>query len=87
VAYLLYEKGRSLVSLFVLPSRGLAFPENGWEEIGAVRYLFTEFKGHQVVMWTQGEMAFVIVSQLNREALLECAEAVWLLMKQGTPTA
>jgi hypothetical protein len=86
VAYLLYEKGRSLVSLFVFPSRGLAFPKTGWEEIGGQRYLFTEFKGNRVVMWAQGEMAFVLVSQLSREALLECAEAVWLLMTRGVPT-
>jgi len=86
VAYLLYEKGRSLVSLFVFPSRGLALPATGWEEIGAKRYFFTEFKGNQVVMWTQDETTFALVSQLSREALVECAEAVWLMMTGDKPT-
>jgi len=86
VAYLIYEKGRSLVSLFVFPSRGLELPGKGWERIGQRRYFFTEFKGQQVVIWTQGETAFALVSQLNRDALLECAEAVWLMMTRGAPT-
>ena len=86
VAYLLYEKGRSLVSLFVFPNRGLDLPESGWERIGQRRYFFAEFKGQQVVVWTQGETAFALVSQLNRDALLECAEAVWLMMTRGVPT-
>ena len=85
-AYLLYEKGRSLVSLFVFPSRGLELPESGWERIGQRRYFFAEFKGQQVVIWTQGESAFALVSQLNRDALLECAEAVWLMVTRGVPT-
>ena len=80
VAYLLYEKGRSLVSLFAFPSQGLALPDRGWVRVGDGRFYVTEVKGAEVVLWTQGGLAYALVSSLDRQALLECADTVWRLV-------
>lgn len=80
VAYLLYEKGRNLVSLFAFPSRGLALPADGWIRVGDTRFFVAEVKGAEVVVWTQGALAYALVSSLDREALIECAEATWRLV-------
>ena len=82
VAYLLYEKGRNLISLFAFPHRGLALPTDGWIPVGESRFYVAEVKGAEVVLWTQGEQAYALVSPLNREALLECALTVWRLVSQ-----
>ena len=88
VAYLLYEKGRNLVSLFAFPSRGLALPARGWVRVGEAQFYVTEVKGAEVVLWTQGELAYALVSSLDRQALLECADTVWRLVLSGrTPGA
>lgn len=80
VAYILYEKGRSLVSLFAFARRGFALPADGWIQVGDSRFYVAEVKGAEVVLWTQGELAYALVSPLNREALLECALTVWRLV-------
>lgn len=80
VAYLLYEKGRNLVSLFAFDKRGLALPADGWIQVGDSRFYVAEVKGAEVVLWTQGELAYALVSPLSREALLECALTVWRLV-------
>ena len=80
VAYLLYEKGRSLVSLFAFAKRDLALPSAGGIEIGDSRFYVQEVKGAEVVLWTQGELAYALVSPLSREALLDCALTVWRLV-------
>ncbi len=85
VAYLLYEKGRSLISLFAFPSRGIALPARGWVRAGDGQFYVTDLKGVEVVIWTQGELAYALVSSLDREALLECAETVWRLVASGKP--
>jgi mycothiol system anti-sigma-R factor len=88
VAYLLYEKGRSLVSLFAFPSRGLSLPARGWVRVGEAWFYMTEAKGAEVVLWTQGELAYALVSSLDRQALLECADIVWrLALSRRTPGA
>jgi anti-sigma factor RsiW len=85
VAYLLYEKGRSLVSLFAFPRRGLALPATGQVRVGDARFYVTEHRGAEVVLWTQGELAYALVSPLDRESLLECADAVWQLVRSRKP--
>ncbi len=80
MAYLLYEKGRSLVSLFAFPSQGLALPDRGWVRVGDGRFYVTEVKGAEVVLWTQRGLAYALVSSLDRQALLECADTVWRLV-------
>ncbi|MBI4607845.1 MAG: anti-sigma factor [Candidatus Rokubacteria bacterium] len=83
VAYLLYEKGRNLISLFAFAHRGFELPADGWIPVGESRFYVAEVKGAEVVLWTQGEQAYALVSPLNREALLECALTVWRLVAQA----
>jgi anti-sigma factor RsiW len=80
VAYLLYEKGRSLVSLFAFPRKGLVLPTQGWVRAGDAEFYVSELRGTEVVLWTQGELAYALVSSLDRASLLECAETVWRLV-------
>lgn len=85
VAYLLYEKGRNLVSLFAFPSRGLALPSGEGASGGDARFYVAKVNGAEVVIWTQGPLAYALVSSLDREALLECADTVWRLVGSRTP--
>jgi len=41
--------------------------------------------GAEVVIWTQGPLAYALVSSLDRESLLECADTVWRLIGSRTP--
>jgi anti-sigma factor RsiW len=74
-AYLLYEKGRTLLSVFMVPvaeaegrlgGRSTAFRGH--------RYLLDESKGYRSVAWTDGSTLFGLVSALDYGALLECAD-------------
>lgn len=85
VAYLLYEKGRNQISLFAFPSRGLAFPRGEGARGGDKRFYVAKVDGAEVVVWTQGPLAYALVSSLDRESLLECADTVWRLVRARTP--
>jgi anti-sigma factor RsiW len=72
-AYLLYEKGRTLLSVFMLPSDreqtlGQQIVYRGQD------YVTAEWKGHRTVAWKDGQTVFGLVSSLDYEALLECAD-------------
>ena len=76
-AYLLYEKGHTLLSVFMLRSergepsgRRVAF--RGYE------YVTSERKGYRTVAWTDGRTLFGLVSSLDYDALLECADRLRL---------
>ena len=74
-AYLLYEKGRTLLSVFMVP-----FPASEGMLQGhrvAYRghdYLTYELKGFRTVSWTDGQAVYGLVSVLDYNALLECAD-------------
>lgn len=88
VAYLLYEKGRNLVSLFAFSNRELILPADGWVRVGEARFYVTQLKGAEVVLWTQGDLTYALVSSLDRQALLECADTVWrLVLSRRVPGA
>jgi len=75
VAYLLYEKGRTLLSVFMVPSP----TSEGTLRGDRVRYrgqdYFTyERKGFRTVSWTDGQAVYGLVSMLDYDALLECAD-------------
>jgi anti-sigma factor RsiW len=72
-AYLLYEKGHTLLSVFMLRSeraesagRRVAFRGHD--------YVTTERKGYRTVSWSDGQTVFGLVSSLDYDALLECAD-------------
>ena len=74
-AYLLYEKGRTLLSVFMIPVpasegtlRGDRVRYRGHE------YVTYERKGFRTVSWTDGQAVYGLVSMLDYDALLECAD-------------
>jgi mycothiol system anti-sigma-R factor len=78
-AYVLYEKGHTLMSVFTVPAsvRGA--------DLGGTRvsyrghdYLTLERKGYNTVTWTDGKAVFGLVSMLGYDALLECADRLRL---------
>ncbi len=74
-AYLLYEKGRTLLSVFMLP-----IPSGDVTLAGARvsyrghDYVTHERKGYRTVSWSDGQTLFGLVSLLDYGALLECAD-------------
>jgi len=78
-AYVLYEKGHTLMSVFMVP-----VPARG-ADLSGTRvsyrghdYLTLERKGYNTVAWTDGKTVFGLVSMLGYEALLECADRLRL---------
>jgi anti-sigma factor (TIGR02949 family) len=74
-AYLLYEKGHTLLSVFIVQvaatdviGPGARVSYRGHE------YLTHEVKGYRTVSWSDGRAVFGLVSMLDYEPLLECAD-------------
>ena len=74
-AYLLYEKGHTLLSVFMvpvsasktgLPGRRVAYRGHD--------YAAYEHKGFRTVSWSDGQAVYGLVSMLDYDALLECAD-------------
>lgn len=73
-AYLLYEKGHILISVFMVP--GVRFVPAGTRAVtyrGAT-YDTSEVDGQRVVLWSDGDRMFGLVSALDYDGLLECAD-------------
>jgi len=71
-----FKRRLHTVSLFVLPSSGLAWPD-GDVAIGArVKANVQTQRGFHVVAWRDGEMAYALVSDLNVDELKELAKRV-----------
>jgi anti-sigma factor (TIGR02949 family) len=74
-AYLLYEKGRTLLSVFMVPvSERQASLLGARASYRGQEYVTGEHKGYRTVAWADREAVFGIVSRLDYEALLECAD-------------
>jgi mycothiol system anti-sigma-R factor len=74
-AYLLYEKGHVIISVFMLPLSGNA------PSLGGIRtshrgheYRRYEHKGYRTIFWIDGRAVYGLISMLDYEALLECAD-------------
>ncbi|HKB26103.1 MAG TPA: zf-HC2 domain-containing protein [Methylomirabilota bacterium] len=75
-AYLLYEKGRTLLSVFMVPVAATDMVGAGTRvSYRGHEYLTREVKGYRVVSWSDGRAVFGLVSMLDYDALLECADA------------
>jgi anti-sigma factor RsiW len=74
-AYLLYEKGHVIMSVFMLPLNGKA-PALGGTRIAhrGHEYRRYEQKGYRTVFWTDGRAVYGLISMLDYDALLECAD-------------
>ncbi len=74
-AYILYEKGHTLLSVFALPVRGVAVSLPGTRvAYRGQTYVTHAREGHRTVSWTEDEMVFGLVSTLDYPALFECAD-------------
>jgi len=74
-AYVLYEKGHVLMSVFMVSGsgRGAGLPGKPTSYRGS-EYLLQERKGYRTVSWAEGQAVFSLVSMLDYEELLECAD-------------
>ncbi len=74
-AYVLYEKGHTLLSVFMVPaSAGDADLKGQQVSYRGHRYITLERKGYRTVSWTDGHTVFGLVSMLDYGALFECAD-------------
>lgn len=73
-AYIVYEKGRSIISLFALPRYGASL--SGMEQIrrDGRTFLIGEYQGHQILLWRHGnDMTYALVSNVGWDELFQCA--------------
>jgi mycothiol system anti-sigma-R factor len=76
-AYVLYDKGHTLLSVFMLPTAGLEAELDGRVlRYRGHEYRTQEWKGYRTVSWSDGRALFGLVSMLDYDALLECADAL-----------
>ena len=74
-AYLLYQKGTTLLSVFMVPvPPGDARVTGTRMSFRGHEYVTSDWKGHRTVAWTDGGALYGLVSMLDYEALLECAD-------------
>lgn len=74
-AYVLYKKGHTLLSVFMVPASGDGTVLAGTRvTYRGQEYLTQERTGYRTVSWTDGHAIFGLVSMLDYDALLECAD-------------
>ena len=85
-AYILYEKGHTLLSVFMTPVSGRDAALSGTRlSFRGHDYLTQEWKGYRTVSWTDRRAVFGLVSMLDYEALLECADRLRMERASQTP--
>ncbi len=74
-AYLIYEKGSVLLSVFIVPTGDGTAPVRGDDvSFRGHTYVKSERKGFRTVAWAENRVLFGLVSSLDYEDLLECAD-------------
>lgn len=76
-AYLLYEKGRTLLSVFVVPI--VASDVDAAQPAATYHgrpYIVRDVNGFRTVSWRAGSTLFALVSSLDHDALLACADSL-----------
>lgn len=73
-AYLLYEKGHTLMSVFMVP--GEPFMPGRAKPVAyrGATYYTAGVEGQRAVLWSDGRAVFGVVSTLDYDGLLECAD-------------
>ena len=75
IAYLLYEKGHMLMSVFMLPDNAQARTLGGKTvSYRGHDYVTRERKSLRTVSWRDGQSVFSLISMFDYDALLECAD-------------
>jgi mycothiol system anti-sigma-R factor len=75
-AFVLYEKGHTLLSVFTvpLPPGGEVVLDGRGVTYRGQDYRTQQRDGYRTVTWMEGQTVFGLVSMLDYEALLECAD-------------
>ena len=74
-AYVLYEKGHTLLSVFMVPVSGDGSGLRGQHaSYRGHEYVTLERKGYRTVSWVDGHTLLGLVSMLDYAALFECAD-------------
>jgi mycothiol system anti-sigma-R factor len=74
-AHVLYEKGHTLLSVFMLPVSGRGTDLRGKHvSYRGHEYITLERKGYRTVSWVDGHALLGLVSMLDYGALFECAD-------------
>ena len=73
-AYIVYEKGRNIISLFSFPEYEASL--SGLKEMQRYGRTFQtgEYQMRHVVLWESGKMTYALVSDLGWDELFKCAE-------------
>lgn len=82
-AYLLYEKGHTLMSVFMVPSARFTTDRTRPVTYRGATYYTAELEGQRAVLWSEGGAVFGLISALEYEALLECADRLRTQRAQG----
>jgi mycothiol system anti-sigma-R factor len=72
-AYLLYRKGMTLMSVFMVPAAPPDATAGRSVTYRGEHYRALDWKGHRTVTWRDGDALFGLVGMLDYDALLECA--------------
>ncbi len=73
VACLLYGKGKTLVSIFVLPDEGVEIPRTGFRRVDGLELYVTSQDGYGVALWKKGNLIYSLVSELPQDDLVGVA--------------
>jgi anti-sigma factor RsiW len=73
-AYLLYEKGHTLMSVFMVTGERLEPAGTATTTYRGFEYHTADMAGQHSVFWAEGQRVFGVVSSLDFESLLECAD-------------
>jgi len=72
--YIVYEKGRNIISLFAFPRYEASL--SGLQEIrrNGRTFLTGEYLMKQILLWESGKMTYALVSDVGWDELFQCAE-------------
>lgn len=72
----LFKRRLHKISLFVLPADGLAWPGAGEVSLGRLRAQPASSRGFSLLMWRDGELAYILVSDVNPAELVSLGKKI-----------
>lgn len=79
VACLIYTRGDDLLTLYLLPRRGLPTDGLPGRDLGGVPLRVGQHREYRAAIWEGGELLYALVSDLDDEALLRAARQMTTL--------